>query len=80
MVQDSDNVQVASNKRSAEDDIIPTQPKKLKTEPKETVECDNCDGYLKEIETLKRKLSERDLEISTLHKIIVSQARKQSGL
>ncbi|XP_024975945.1 small RNA degrading nuclease 1 [Cynara cardunculus var. scolymus] len=79
MVEDSDNVQIPSKKRAAEDDI-PTQPKKLKTEPKETIECDHCDGYLKEIETLKKKLGERDQEISTLHKIIVSQARKQTGL
>lgn len=83
------DVQVASNKRAAEDEA-PAQHKKVKTdqtleptmsiEPKETIECQHCDGYLREIESLKKKLSERDQEISTLHKIIVSQARKQSGL
>ncbi|KAI7739281.1 hypothetical protein M8C21_017511 [Ambrosia artemisiifolia] len=87
MVQDGDdnnNVQVASNKRPLEDGIL-TQPKKLKTdeetpEPKENVVCSNCDDYIKEIETLKKQLSDRDQEISMLHKIIVSQARKQSGI
>ena len=49
-------------------------------EPKEMVACNKCDGYLKEIESLKKTLSERDQEISMLHKLIVSQARKQSGL
>ncbi|KAK1419020.1 hypothetical protein QVD17_28176 [Tagetes erecta] len=82
--KNNNNVQVASNKRPSEDEI-PTQTKKLKTAeetaaPKESVECNNCDGYLKEIETLKKRLSERDQEISMLHKIIVSQARKQSGV
>ncbi|GKD89535.1 hypothetical protein Tco_1365042 [Tanacetum coccineum] len=86
MVQDGDNiVQVASNKRPSEDDTIPTHPKKLKTdetpvERKEAAECNKCDGYLKEIESLKKIVSERDQEISMLHKLIVSQARKQSGL
>ncbi|PWA54150.1 small RNA degrading nuclease 1 [Artemisia annua] len=86
MVQDGINiVPVASNKRPSEDDIIPTQSKKLKTdetplEPKEMVACNKCDGYLKEIESLKKIVSERDQEISMLHKLIVSQARKQSGL
>lgn len=84
MIEDSNsNIPVASNKRPSEDEI-PTQPKKLKTnetpELKETVECSNCDNYLKEIESLKKSLSERDQEIAMLHKIIVSQARKQSGL
>ncbi|MFS8033267.1 putative exoribonuclease II [Helianthus anomalus] len=89
MVQDGDdnnnnNIQVASNKRPLEDET-PTQPKKLKTdeetpEPKEIVVCNNCDGYINQIETLKKRLSDRDQEISMLHKIIVSQARKQSGI
>ncbi|KAL4567204.1 hypothetical protein LXL04_022780 [Taraxacum kok-saghyz] len=83
-------VQVASSKRAAEEDEeVPGQHKnkKLKTDEttielkKETVVvCERCEGYLKEIESLKKKLSERDQEISTLHKIIVSQARKQSGI
>lgn len=78
-----DIVQVASNKRPSEDEI-PTQPKKLKTDetpgPKESVECNKCEVYLKEIESLKKSLSERDQEVSMLNKIIVSQVRKQSGL
>ncbi|KAK9053255.1 hypothetical protein SSX86_029888 [Deinandra increscens subsp. villosa] len=81
---DNNNIQVASNKRPSEEEN-PTQPKKLKTdeetpELEETTVCNNCDSYLKEIETLKKQLSERDREISMLHKIIVSQARKQSGI
>ncbi|KAL8238119.1 hypothetical protein R6Q59_019200 [Mikania micrantha] len=81
---DDNNVQVASNKRPSEDEI-PTQPKKVKIEEetselKVNIECNNCDDYLKEIETLKKQLSERDREISMLNKIIVSQVRKQSGL
>lgn len=83
----NNNVPVASNKRAAlsEDDIL-IQSKKVKTEEmleqkEETVAvCNTCDGYTKEIESLKKKLSERDQEISMLHKIIVSQARKESGL
>ncbi|CAH1429204.1 unnamed protein product [Lactuca virosa] len=81
------NVQVAaSNKRGAEEEVPAQHHKKLKTEDEtmelkqQTVVCEHCDGYLKEIESLKKKLSERDQEISTLHKIIVSQARKQSGV
>ncbi|KAL7610698.1 small RNA degrading nuclease 1 [Lactuca sativa] len=81
------NVQVAaSNKRGAEEEVPAQHHKKLKTEDEtmelkpQTVVCEHCDGYLKEIESLKKKLSERDQEISTLHKIIVSQARKQSGI
>nr|XP_043606552.1 small RNA degrading nuclease 1 [Erigeron canadensis] len=51
-----------------------------KPESKESVQCNSCDGYMREIESLKKKLSEREQEISMLHKIIVSQVRKQSDL
>ncbi|XP_076900857.1 small RNA degrading nuclease 1-like [Bidens hawaiensis] len=81
--EDDNTVQVASVKRSAEDET-PIQVKKLKTdktpEPKETGECNMCDRYLNEIETLKKQLHERDQEITMLNKIIVAQARKQSGV
>ncbi|KAK1439014.1 hypothetical protein QVD17_04829 [Tagetes erecta] len=87
MVHNEDNnknILVGSNKRPSEDKIL-TQTKKLKTdeetaELKEDVDRNSCDGHLREIETLKKQLVERDREISMLHKIIVSQARKQSGL
>ncbi|XP_071703169.1 small RNA degrading nuclease 1 [Rutidosis leptorrhynchoides] len=93
MVQDGDNVQVASNKRSSEDEIVTlpkklktelkelkTEPEELKMESKEIVKCNNCDIYVKEIESLKKIISERDQEISMLNNIIAKQVRKQYGL
>ncbi|XP_076952364.1 small RNA degrading nuclease 3-like [Bidens hawaiensis] len=81
-VVNNNNVQVVSNKRPSEDENI-TRAKKLKmderkSEPKE-VACGMCDGYLNEIETLKKQLSERDQEILKLREVIVFRAKKEFG-
>lgn len=74
-------LQNSSKKRSAQaeeetEENVAKKPKgdekvKAQTEP------NNCDDHLKEIERLKRELSQRDKEISVLNKLIASLTRKQ---
>ncbi|RVW57268.1 Small RNA degrading nuclease 3 [Vitis vinifera] len=74
--------QVSSRKRSPQVEEISGDSKKLKTEEKTgdkemMVDTNQCEDHMKEIERLKAVLSQRDNEISTLHKIITSLTRKQ---
>lgn len=67
-----------TKKRSVEDDT-PGIVKKLRTDQTSTQleDSNQCETHLKEIERLKRELSQRDEEISNLNKIIAALARKQ---
>jgi len=55
-----------------------TESKKLKTEQRaEAPQGAACVDHVKEIERLKELISQRDEEISSLHKIIAALTRKQ---
>lgn len=77
-----DSVGDATKKRPAEDDSS-GMAKKLRTDESsghlvDSNKCtDHCEIHLKEIGRLEQELSQREVEISTLNKIIAALARKQ---
>lgn len=72
-----------SRKRSFQHDEAMDDTKKPRTEDdvgkceEIGAETNQCENHLKEIERLKREISQRDQEISSLNKIIVALTRKQ---
>ncbi|KAH0721818.1 hypothetical protein KY289_006250 [Solanum tuberosum] len=80
----SKNKEVTPKKRSLEDEEAAVESKKPRTEDQCTelkeaagAGCNQCETHSMEIEKLKKDLSHRDEEISTLNKIIVNLVRKQ---
>lgn len=67
-----------SRKRSSQHDEAMDGAKKPKTGD-DVGKCgeNQCENHLKEIERLKKEVSQRDQEISSLNKIIVALTRKQ---
>lgn len=72
-----------SKKRSLQHDEAMDDAKKPRTEDdvgkcgEIRADTNQCEDHLKEIERLKREVSQRDQEISSLNKIIVALTRKQ---
>ncbi|CAN4109613.1 unnamed protein product [Withania somnifera] len=76
--------EVTPMKRAFEDVEAVRESKKPRTEDQRTelkeaagAGCNQCETHLKEIERLKKELSHRDEEISSLNKLIVNLVRKQ---
>lgn len=77
MVKEDPVTQVSLKKRSSDqvNDSL-GDSKKVKTDIEELKEC-QCGNYVKEIEILNQRLTQKEDEISNLHKIISNLVRKQ---
>lgn len=84
-IHDDSAVEQTSNKRPADDEENSGVLKKLKADQDQASEqpvvsdtvSPQCEMLMEEIERLKKELSHRDQEISSLNKFIVALARKQ---